>query len=112
VGGLAGLFACIPIIHLVLGLFFILAPEKFGHGNQQLPAFIGWFFVSFASVFILVGWTLAVLVLMAGRFIARRKYLHVLFCDGLCGVRVYALWNCAGGVHDPGPQSPEREGVV
>ena len=78
VSGMAALFACIPIIHLVLGLFFILAPEKFGHGSQQPPAWIGWFFVVFASVLILVGWTLAVLVLMAGRFITRRK--HYMFC--------------------------------
>ena len=78
VGGMAALFACIPIFHLILGLFFILAPEKFGHGSQQPPAFIGWGFVAFASVFILVGSTLAVLVLMAGRFIARRK--HHMFC--------------------------------
>ena len=34
--------------------------------------------MAFASVFILGGWTLAVLVLMAGRFIARRK--HYMFC--------------------------------
>jgi hypothetical protein len=78
VSGMAALFACFPIIHLVLGLFFILAPEKFGHGSQQPPAWIGWFFVAFASVLILVGWTLAVLVLMAGRFITRRK--HYMFC--------------------------------
>ena len=78
VSGMGALFACFPIIHLVLGLFFILAPEKFGHGSQQPPAWIGWFFVAFASVLILVGWTLAVLVLMAGRFITRRK--HYMFC--------------------------------
>ena len=41
VGGMAALFACLPILHLILGLFFILAPEKFGHGSQQPPAFIG-----------------------------------------------------------------------
>jgi hypothetical protein len=78
VSGVAALFACFPIIHLVFGLFFILAPEKFGHGNQQLPALIGWFFVVFASVFILLGWTFAILVLITGRCIARRK--HHTFC--------------------------------
>jgi hypothetical protein len=78
VGGMAALFACFPIIHLVVGLFFILAPEKFGQGSQQPPAFIGWFFVAFASVFILVGWALAVLALISGRWIARRK--HYTFC--------------------------------
>jgi hypothetical protein len=78
VSAIAALFACLPIIHLVLGLLFILAPEKFGHGSQQPPAFMGWFFVVFASIFILLGWAFAVLVLVAGRFISRRK--HYTFC--------------------------------
>ena len=78
VSGMAALFACFPFIHLVLGLVFILAAQKFGHGSQRPPALIGWFFVVFASVFILLDWTFAVLVLNAGRFIARRK--HYTFC--------------------------------
>jgi len=78
VSGIAGLFACIPIIHLVIGLFLILAPQKFGQGSNQPPAFIGWFFVIFASIFILLGWAFAVLVLVTGRLIARRK--HHTFC--------------------------------
>jgi hypothetical protein len=78
VSGMAALFACFPFIHLVLGLFLILAPEKFGHGSQQPPALAGWFFVVFASVFILLGWTFAVLLLIVGRFISRRK--HYTFC--------------------------------
>ncbi len=78
IGGMAVLFACIPIIHLVIGLFFIIAPEKLGHGSNQPPAFIGWFFVIFASCFILIGWTIGALILVAGRFIARRK--HYTFC--------------------------------
>jgi hypothetical protein len=76
--GLAALFACIPIIHLVLGLFLILAPQKMGPANNPPPAFIGWFFVGFASVSILLGWAFAVLVFIAGRFIAGRK--HYTFC--------------------------------
>ena len=102
VGGMAALFACFPIIHLVVGLFLILAPGKFGHGSQQPPAFIGWFFVVFASVFILVGWTLAVLVLIAGRCIAHRK--HYTFCFVMACVECvfYAVWNRAWGVHDFG----------
>ena len=75
---MAAFFACIPILHLVIGLLFILAPEKFGHGSQQPTAFLGWLLVVFASIFILLGWGFAVLVLVAGRFIARRK--HYTFC--------------------------------
>jgi hypothetical protein len=83
VAGLAALFACIPVIHLVIGLFMILAPQKFGNGNQQPPAFIGFLFVGLASVFILTGWVFAVLVLFAGRFIARRRrhtYCFIMAC--------------------------------
>jgi hypothetical protein len=78
VSGLAAFFACIPIIHLVVGLIFVFAPQSFGPGSNPPPALIGWFFVAFASAFILLGWAFAVLVLIAGRFIARRK--HHTFC--------------------------------
>jgi hypothetical protein len=53
--------------------------------DQQPPAFIGWFFVVFASIFILLSWTLAVYVLPAGRFIARRN--HHTVCFVLAGAR-------------------------
>lgn len=78
VAGLSALFACFPIIHLVLGLFMILAPQSFGPGKNQPPAFMGWIFVGFASFFILAGWSFAVLVLLTGTFLARRR--HYLFC--------------------------------
>jgi hypothetical protein len=77
-GGITAVFSCIPIIHVVLGLFFIFAPHLFGHGKDQPPAFIGWLFVVLGSFFILFGWTLAALVLFAGRCIARRE--HYTFC--------------------------------
>jgi hypothetical protein len=78
VGGLAAFFACIPLIHLAMGLFMIIAPGKFGPTSNQPPAFLGWFLVLVASFFIVAGWTFALLVVFAGRFIARRK--HHTFC--------------------------------
>jgi hypothetical protein len=77
-GGITALFSCIPIIHVVLGLFFIFAPHLFGHGKDQPPAFVGWLFLILGTTIILVGWTFAALVLIAGRCIARRK--HYTFC--------------------------------
>jgi hypothetical protein len=73
VAGVAALFACFPLIHLVMGLFMVFAPDSFGSSRDQPPAFLGWFFVVFALVIILAGWAFAVLVLTAGRCIARRK---------------------------------------
>ena len=77
-GAISALFACIPLIHVVLGLLFIIAPHVFGHGKDQPPAFLGWFFLILGSFLILLGWTFAVLVLIAGRCIAHRK--HYTFC--------------------------------
>ena len=77
-GGITAAFSCIPIIHVVLGLFFIFAPHVFGEGKDQPPAFIGVLFVVLGSFLILFGWIFAALVLFAGRCIARRK--HYVFC--------------------------------
>jgi hypothetical protein len=77
-GGITALFACIPIIHAVLGLVFIFAPQAFGHGNDQPPAFLGWLFLILGGFLILVGWTFAILAVITGRCVGRRK--HYTFC--------------------------------
>jgi hypothetical protein len=77
VAGMAALFSLFPVFHLIIGLIFILAPEQFGKG-QPPPAFMGWFFVGFALLFITLGLTFAGFVLATGRFLAKRK--HYLFC--------------------------------
>jgi hypothetical protein len=83
VGGLAGLIALIPVIHLTIGLFIILAPEKF-HGNGPPPEFLGWIFVGLAAPIITFGWILAAFIFATGRFLARRK--RYLFCLVMAGV--------------------------
>jgi hypothetical protein len=80
VSGIAALCACIPFIHLALGLFLIIAPGRMA--ANEPPAFLGWFFVTLASFFILVGWAFAVLVLIAGRFIAQRRRYTFCFVMG------------------------------
>ena len=82
-GGTSALFACIFIIHVVIGLVFILSPHAFGEGPNQPPAFFGWMFLAMGSCFMLFGWTYAALVLIAGRCIALRKrhtYCFVVAC--------------------------------
>ena len=73
VGGLAALFALLPIFHLIFGLFMIFASGKLAGKGEPPPAFIGWFFVIFASFFIILGWTFAALVVASGRFLTKRK---------------------------------------
>jgi hypothetical protein len=84
VGGFAALFALFPIIHLVIGLMFIFAPKAFESKGESPPAFLGWFFVIFAGMFIIAGWIFAGFVITAGRFLACHK--HRLFCLVMAGI--------------------------
>ncbi len=79
VGGITWLFACFPLIHLVMGLIMVFRPETFGtNANNQPPVFVGWFFILMGSIFILSGWAMALCMIFAGRFLVRhRKYI---FC--------------------------------
>ena len=85
VGGLMALFACIPILHITIGVLMIASPTFLGsHGNAP-PPFMGWFFVILGSVFVLFGWLTAALVMYSGRCLSRRKhYLFSLIVAGLC----------------------------
>jgi hypothetical protein len=78
VGGLLAFFACIPLVHLALGLLMVFNPHFFGPAKDPPPPFLGWFFVIFAGVFILAGWIMAALVAWAGRCLQRRH--HCTFC--------------------------------
>lgn len=84
VGGLTGLFSFFPIIHLVIGLMLIFSPEKMSGNGEAPPAFFGWFFVIFASLFMLAGWALAVCMIIAGRNLVRRR--RRIFCLVVAGI--------------------------
>ena len=76
VAGLAGMFALLPIFHLVIGL--MIATESVGGSDQAIGQAIGWMFVAFASAFILGGLAFAACLAVAGRFLATRS--HYTFC--------------------------------
>jgi hypothetical protein len=84
VAGLTALFACFPVIHLTVGLVMLFAPGSFEngqHGSPNDPAvlrLVGLLFTIAATTFILAGWSLAVCVFLAGRFLSRRR--HYMFC--------------------------------
>ncbi len=70
VAGMTALMACVPFIHVAMGIIVLVA--DFSGQNQPPPRAIGWLFVVLGGFFILLGWTLAVLILFAGRRIHRR----------------------------------------
>jgi len=84
VGGLAALFACFPIIHLVLGLLIVFNPHLFGPAKDAPPPFLGWFLVIFAGMFVLAGWIMAALIAWAGWCLQHRR--RYLFCAVMAGV--------------------------
>jgi hypothetical protein len=71
-GGLSALGACVPIIHLVIGLVFVSGAIPIAEHDPNFPQAFGWFFVIIALVAIVCGMTLAICILLAGRNLQRR----------------------------------------
>ena len=72
VGGLLACFACIPMIHLSIGIAMLVG------AIDDAPEFLGALLVLFAMFAMLIGWTLAVCIIVAGRCLAKRK--RYMFC--------------------------------
>lgn len=81
VGGLTALFACIPFIHVALGIAMLLGAFD---GKDAPPRFMGWLFIVLPAVFILAGWTLAACMVAAGRKLQQRRS-HI-FCLVIAGI--------------------------
>jgi len=81
VGGLTAFLACLPLIHLTIGLVMVFGGFS---GNQAPPAFVGWFFIILGGGFFLVGQSLAICIIIAGRFLAQRKHYHFVFVVACC----------------------------
>ena len=67
VGGITGLFACFPFIHLAVGLALVTGIFPVRPGQEGMDVIGGWTFICVASFLILLGWPLAVAILVAGR---------------------------------------------
>ncbi len=79
VAGLVILFACIFIIHLVMGIVILAKPELLRDSRGQLPPrIVGVIFTVLGGLAVTAGWALGGCLIAAGRFIARRK--KYMFC--------------------------------
>ncbi len=90
VSGIGAFFSCLPIIHVLLGIIFVVRGPSMGSpGAPPPPAFLGWMFIVLGSFFILMGWTIAILVFMAARFLkARRHYVYCLIIAGVVCIQI------------------------
>ncbi|HTU24703.1 MAG TPA: hypothetical protein VMF30_04870 [Pirellulales bacterium] len=71
VGGLLGLAACLPLIHLALGIALVTGRINAAHRPDSVIG--GILFIVFGILAIAIGWTLAVLVLLTGRWLSERR---------------------------------------
>ncbi|MFN3327095.1 MAG: hypothetical protein ACK5AZ_26695 [Bryobacteraceae bacterium] len=65
--------ALLPILHLVIGMQMILNPDQMAHGAPAPMAWMGWFFVLFASLWIVSGLALTVTLIAAAHFLRERR---------------------------------------
>jgi len=73
VGGITALFSSMFIAHVVMGIVLAVSPDSFPtHGKGPPPA-MGWVFAIMGGAFVLAGWTIAALLIVAGRAIGRRR---------------------------------------
>lgn len=76
VAGLMALVALIPVFHLVMG--FLLATGALEDSDDPAARVVGWVFVGFALLFIVLGMAMAAAVGLAGRYLSARR--HFTYC--------------------------------
>jgi len=75
VAGLAALFSFFPLLYTTIGAIFIFAARHgtAKRGEDLPPEFLGWIFAVLGSVLFLIGLSMAICILIAGRSLALRK---------------------------------------
>jgi len=81
--GIMALFGCMPFIHVTLGILMVRGALQNSAGSPPPPA-MGWIFVVMGSVFILMAWTVVILLLVAAGRLRRRT--HRTFCFVVAGI--------------------------
>lgn len=98
--GLVALISCVPIIHLTIGIVFIVLGNSNSfktNDGEEIPSFFGWIFVIIASLIILIGWTIAILIFKTGRFLSKR--VNRTFCLVIAGFEcIFIPYGTALGV--------------
>ena len=85
IAAIAALFACIPIIHFVVGIGLLIGGLTQTQQTEAIPMMlIGLFFAVIAGSLILFGWIFAACIVLAGISLHTRK--RYMFCLVMAGV--------------------------
>jgi hypothetical protein len=83
-GGMWAVFGCVPLIHVAVGLFLVIAPEAVrGKPEDDTREVFGWLFAVIGTAFFLAAQALAICTIFSGRFLRRKvryTYCFVLAC--------------------------------
>lgn len=82
-GGLVGLSSCFSLLHIGMGVLFIVSPEAMD-GAEHPPELFGWAFLIGGLAWLVLGWTVAILLLVAGGCLRKRK--RRMFCLIAAGI--------------------------
>jgi len=74
----SALLSFFPIIYLAIGIAAVTGHLNNRPGEEPMSALFGWFFIAFAACWMILGFAFAICLLLAGRFLVRRR--HYLFC--------------------------------
>jgi len=81
VAAMAGLIACFPIIHLVIGISMLTGsffPRASDAGEAFPFTLFGLFFTIIPAAIILFGWAFAICLAVAGHFLSKKQ--RYMFC--------------------------------
>ncbi|MCW1885872.1 hypothetical protein OKA04_14125 [Luteolibacter flavescens] len=95
VGGMTALFGSFPIIHVVMG-FMMVDGRAFGPPGSGPPPEFGWFFIVVGCCFILLAWTLAILMIYSGRCLSARRKRTFCFVIGCISCAGFPLGTALG----------------
>jgi hypothetical protein len=73
VAGLMALAGLFPMLHLAMGIWMLTSADMHSVKDGPPAMLVGAFFVVFALAWILISWTLAALLVYAGRSITQRR---------------------------------------
>ena len=85
VGGLGAMFSLFPCLHFFMGLAILGGAFESVDDGGGPPEFLGWMFVIFPGMVILVGLSLSLCIIIAGSRLARQS--NYTYCLVIAGIQ-------------------------